>query len=93
MNWACRDIREKRGAGVSKSDREAATHQSRPRADTYRTRLLHFRHVGLFLSDSHREQVRQGLVMGAFLSLGSGARTGCRIALTIFARDGSYSKL
>jgi hypothetical protein len=33
------------------------------------TRLLHFKHVGLFLSDSPKEQVRQGLVMRTFLSL------------------------
>ena len=70
MNWACRDMSEKRETGASRSDRQEAKHRSRPRVDTYMTRLLHFMQVGLFLSDSHKEQVRQGLVMDLFLSFG-----------------------
>ena len=60
---------EKRGAEASWSDRQEAKHKSRSSMDTYKTRLLHFKQVGLFLSDSHRSQVRQGLIMRAFLSL------------------------
>jgi hypothetical protein len=69
MNWVCRDMREKRGAEASRPDRQGAKHKSRPIVDTYKIRLLHFKHVGLFLSDSYRSQVRQGLVMQASLSL------------------------
>jgi hypothetical protein len=69
MNWARRDMRAKRGEEASMSDRPTAKYKSRSRADTYKTRLLHFMQVGLFLSDPYREQARQGLVIGPFLSV------------------------
>jgi hypothetical protein len=50
--------------------------------------LLHFKQVGLFLSDAHKEQVRQGLVMGHFLSWESGPRQVVGIGLAIFADQG-----